>query len=202
MLDRRFVADQHREIGRTRALLVATRDRAASFGCLGLHEWAMVYRQPAESIRHAAWPLRLGTPGTDAVVESHRIRCTHFDAFRFFTDPARPLNIVQPGQDERVAMEQPGCLHATMDLYKHAFRLSPMVPSELIADCFALAREVRALDMRASPYDLSDLGFEPIKIETAEGKQAYVESQRSFASRGAPLRARLIAECERLLATS
>ena len=53
--------------------------------------------------------------------------------------------------------------------------------------------------MRASPYDLSELGYSPVAVETTEGKQEYVEAQRRFAERGAPLRARLIAECERLL---
>ncbi len=97
-----------------------------------------------------------------------------------------------------------------MDLYKHAFRLSPLVPSdgvddaparggELVADCFELARDIRVLDMRASPYDLTELGYSPVRVETAEGKQEYVAAQRSFAERGAPLRGELIAECERLL---
>jgi hypothetical protein len=54
--------------------------------------------------------------------------------------------------------------------------------------------------MRASPYDLADLGYSPVPVETPEGKQEYVSAQRRFAERGAPLRARLIAECERLLA--
>ena len=53
--------------------------------------------------------------------------------------------------------------------------------------------------MRASPYDLADLGFDPVRIETAEGKQEYAAAQRRFAERGAPLRQRLIEECERLL---
>ena len=87
-----------------------------------------------------------------------------------------------------------------MDLYKHAFRLTPLVSSDLVADCFELARDIRVLDMRAAPYDLADLGFEPVRIETPEGKQEYAAAQRAFAERGAPLRARLIAECERLLA--
>jgi hypothetical protein len=86
-----------------------------------------------------------------------------------------------------------------MDLYKHAFRLAPMVPSELVADCFELARDIRVLDMRASPYDLSDLGHDPVRVETPEGKQEYAAAQRGFAERGAPLRQRLIEECERLL---
>ncbi|MFP5310789.1 MAG: 3-methyladenine DNA glycosylase [Actinomycetes bacterium] len=181
-------------------LLTATASRPAQLGCFGMHEWAMVYRLDQDDVRHAAWPLRLGGEGTDAVVESHRIACSHFDAFRFFTDAARPRNTLSPGRDDREAFEQPGCLHAGMDLYKHAFRLSPMVPSELVADCFALARDIRVLDMRASPYDLSGLGYSPVRVETPEGKQEYVSAQRRFAERGAPLRARLVAECERLLA--
>ena len=181
-------------------LLAATASRPANLGCLGLHEWAMVYRLDEDETRHADWALRLGAAGTDEVVESHRIACTHFDAYRFFTAPARPRNVLLPGPDDRAAFEQPGCLHAGMDLYKHAFRLSPMISSDLVADCFELAREIRVLDMRASPYDLADLGFEPVPIETAEGKRHYAEAQRRFAELGEPIRARLIAECERLLA--
>ena len=187
-------------------LLRATAGRPAQLGCFGLHEWAMVYRQTQEEVRHNAWPLRLGAAGTDKVVASHRIACSHFDAFRFFTPPARPLNTLQPGRDDRPAYEQPGCLHATMDLYKHAFRLSPLVDSDLVADCFELAWEVRTLDMRAAPYDLSGLDgggvWEPVRIETAEGKATYAAAQRDFARRAEPLRARLIAQCERLLALS
>jgi hypothetical protein len=182
-----------------RRLLAATAGRTPTLGCFGLHEWAMVHG--TDDVRHD-WPLRLGSPGTDRVVESHRIACSHFDAFRFFTDSARPLNTLQPGRDDRASYEQPGCLHAGMDLYKHAFRLSPLVASELVADCFELAWDIRELDMRASPYDFGELGFEPVPIETAEGKQAYVAAQRSFAERGAPLRQRLIEECDRLLAAA
>jgi hypothetical protein len=181
-------------------LLTATAARPAQLGCFGMHEWAMVYRLGQDDVRHAAWPLRLGSDGTDRVVETHRIACSHFDAFRFFTDEARPRNTLQPGRDDRAEFEQPGCLHAGMDLYKHAFRLTPMVPSELVADCFELAREIRVLDMRASPYDLRELGYSPVRVETPEGKQEYVAAQRAFAERGAPLRTRLVAECERLLA--
>jgi hypothetical protein len=88
---------------------------------------------------------------------------------------------------------------ALMDLYKHAFRLSPLVSSELVADCFELARDIRVLDMRAAPYDLADLGFEPVRVETAEGKRAYAAAQAGFAERGAPLRTRLAAACSDLL---
>lgn len=193
--------DRRDLIEQTHALLMGTANRPANFGCFGMHEWAMVYRQSQDETRHP-WPLRLGSAGTDAVVESHRIACSHFDAFRFFTDAARPLNTLSPTAHDRPAFEQPACLHAGMDLYKHAFRLSPLVPSELVVDCFELARDIRVLDMRAAPYDLADLGFEPVRIETPDGKQEYAAAQRGFAQRGARLRERLAEVCERLLTDS
>jgi hypothetical protein len=191
-----YVATQLPLVESIHTLLSATAARPAHTGCFGLHEWAMVYR--AEKTRHPQ-PLRLGSAGTDTVVEQHRIACSHFDAFRFFTDEAAPHNALSPGPDDRPAFEQPGCLHAGMDLYKHAFRLTPLVCSDLVADCFELAWDIRELDMRAAPYDLTPFGFEPVRIETPEGKQDYAAAQRVFAERGAPLRARLVEECERLL---
>lgn len=174
-------------------LLTATDGRPAQLGCFGLHEWAMVYRLGDDEVRHAGWPLRLGAVGTDAVVEAHQIRCSHYDAFRFYTPPARSLNLLQPSRETQPAMEQPGCLHAGMDLYKWAYKLSPAVPSDLVMDCFDLAREIRELDMRASPYDLSELGYEPVPIETPQGKAEYAAAQRGFAARGQALRERLLA---------
>jgi hypothetical protein len=196
-----YVAAHSTLIDSIRRILEATASRPAQLGCFGLHEWAMVHRatESPEGTRHP-WPLRLGHAGTDPVVESHRISCSHFDAFRFFTPTARPLNTLAPGNGDRTAYEQPGCLHANMDLYKHAFRLTPMICSDLVADCFELARDIRLLDMRASPYDLGDLGYQPVRIETAEGKQEYATAQRGFAERSAPLRSQLVEECERLLA--
>ncbi|MET7803275.1 3-methyladenine DNA glycosylase [Micromonospora chersina] len=182
-----------------RTLLAATAGRPAHFGCFGMHEWAMVYRQTQDEVRHNARPLRLSPAETAAVVEERGVRCSHFDAFRFFTAPARPLNVLTPTRESQHALEQPGCLHANMDLYKWACKLSPLIASELVADCFELAKEIRTLDMRASPYDLSELGYPPVKVETVEGRHEYVRAQRSFAERAAPLRARLIAECDRLL---
>ncbi|MGY1710010.1 3-methyladenine DNA glycosylase [Geodermatophilus sp. SYSU D00758] len=177
-------------------LLAATAGRPASFGCFGLHEWAMVYRAGAH--RHPL-PLRLGQAGTDAVVEGATVRCSHFDAFRFFTPEAVGLNRLQPTRATQVDLEQPGCLHATMDLYKWATKLGPAVPGELLLDCFELARDVRELDMRASPYDLRAHGRAPVRIETAEGRAEYAAAQRGFAARGAALRARLLEVCRRLL---
>ena len=63
-----------------------------------------------------------------------------------------------------------------------------------------LARDIRALDMRASPYDLSALGYRPVRIETPEGRAEYAAEQREFAERARPQRQRLLDVCERLLA--
>ena len=183
-----------------RELTHRTAARPMQLGCFGLHEWAMVYRLQQHEVRHARWPLRLGAAGTDAVVEANVLRCSHFDAYRFFTEPARPRNALSPKRADQLELEQPGCLHAGMDLYKWAMKLAPGVPTELAADCFELARDLRALDMRASPYDLRPLGYCPIPIETTEGKLAYVTEQRRYAARGQALRARLITACEALLA--
>jgi hypothetical protein len=181
-----------------RDLLVATASRPTRLSCFGLHEWAMVYRSDAP--RHAAVPLRLGSAGTDAVVESLPVHCTHHDAFRFFTPAARPLNAIRPERGDQVANEQPGCLHAHMDLYKWAYKLGPATPAELLADCFALAVEVRELDMRASPYDLTGYAYSPVRIETPAGRAEYARAQADFARRAAPLRGRLVELCEVLLA--
>jgi hypothetical protein len=198
--DTSLTGKRGRMVRDTVALLQATAARRPVFGCHGMHEWAMVYRQTADEIRHSAFPLRLAASDLEAVVEAAPLRCTHFDAFRFFTEPARPLNVLTPSRAAMPDLEQGGCLHTNMDLYKHAYRLSPLVPSELVADCFELARAIRTLDMKASPYDLSALGYEPVAIETVDGKQQYVEAQRAFADEAAALRDRLIVACVPLLA--
>jgi hypothetical protein len=182
-----------------RDLLGTMRARPAFFGCFGLHEWAMVYRQATNEIRHDAYPLRFPAAEIAEIVENSAIFCSHFDAFRFFSASARPLNKLQPTREDAPRLEQRGCLHANMDLYKWAFKLAPFTPAELIADCFELARDIREIDMRASPYDLRSLGFAPIAIETPAGRAEYESHQRSFTSRGEPLRERLITLCAQLL---
>ncbi|MEK7951826.1 hypothetical protein [Luteolibacter soli] len=182
----------------TRELLVATRDRAPNFACHGLHEWAMVYR--GADVRHAlTTKLRLPQGEIDALVESRPIRCSHFDAFRFFHVEALPLNRLQPTLMERPAFEQPGCVHANMDLYKWAFKSMPWVGSDLLMDCFEQAMELRDLDMRASPYDLSAYGLESVRIETAEGRREYEREQARLAEKAVLLRGRLIGVLERVL---
>ena len=182
-----------------RGLLRATTDRQPQFACFGLHEWAMVYRQAPGEVRHNAWPLRFPAEEIARIVEAQPVRCSHFDAFRFFTPAARPLNRLQPERATSAEFEQRGCLHANMDLYKWAFKLAPFTPSELVADCFALARDIRELDMRASPYDFRALGYEPVAIETPAGRAEYETHQRAFAERSQPLRQQLLNVVEQLL---
>ena len=177
-----------------RQILRATAARPAGYGCFGLHEWAMVYRD--RDTRHDL-PLRLGAVGTDAVVDAHELRCTHFDAFRFFTADAAPRNRSSLRRDDQAGDEQPGCLHAGMDLYKWAVKLGPLVPGELLLDAFALARDIRTVDMAASPYDLTGYGLAPVPVERPEGKADYVRRQRGFATRGAVIRERLIEVIDR-----
>ncbi|WP_019972981.1 hypothetical protein [Mycobacterium sp. 141] len=178
-------------------LLRATTTRPARLNCFGLHEWAMVYRTPEK--RHGQVPLRLGAAGTDAVVDSMPLRCSHFDAFRFFTEPAVARNDQRLSREAQISTEQPGCIHAAMDCYKWAYKLGPLLAAELVMDALELAADARAVDMRASPYDLRDLGFAPIAIETPAGRAEYVRAQQDIAERAAPLRARLIDHCDLLL---
>jgi hypothetical protein len=159
----------------------------------------MVYGADRDSVRHDRWPLRLGAAGTDEVVREHQIRCSHFDAYRFFTEEAAPLNTLRPTRETQRDMEQPGCLHAGMDVYKWCFKLAPAVPGELVLDAFELAAEIRVLDMRSSPYDLAGLGLEPVRIETREGKAEFAAGQRAFTTRSNALRRRLVAVCDELL---
>lgn len=72
--------------------------------------------------------------------------------------------------------------HGHVDLYKWSYMLTPLLPSEQVLDCFRLAREVRELDMRASPYDLADLGYPPVRIETPEGRAEYVRARAASPS--------------------
>ncbi|MCF8587739.1 3-methyladenine DNA glycosylase [Gordonia liuliyuniae] len=189
------LTDHSHLVAGTLRILEATASRPPRLGCFGLHEWAMVYRTGEKRHPH---PLRLGAAGTDAVVEESRLLCTHFDAFRFFTDASRPRNSMALTRADTVANEQPGCLHATMDLYRYCLRLSPLVGSDLLADCFDLALTARELDMRASPYDLSgvrDAAGRPyvaVPVETADGRAQYVSEQTDVARRGSALRDRVI----------
>ncbi|MFC2727287.1 MAG: 3-methyladenine DNA glycosylase, partial [Corynebacterium matruchotii] len=180
-----FLAAHKPAITQIRTILTNTTANPTRFDCFGLHEWAMVYR--TDHPRHNL-PLRLTPAETNQVVEQHTIKCTHFDAYRFFTPGAQPLNLTVLTRENREHGEQRGCLHATMDLYKWAAKLGPLIPGDLWLDTFELAWQARILDMEASPYDCRSLGFGVVPIETPEGKHEYVRRQRLLAHAGDLLR--------------
>jgi hypothetical protein len=171
--------------------------REPSFGCLGLHEWAMVYR--TDDVRHAKVPLRLSADAIAAVVEGQGLRCTHYDAYRFFTPAASPRNRVALTRATTTDHDQPGCIHANMDMYKFAYAIAPFTSGESILETLTLAIEARRIDMRASPYELSAMSYESIAIETREGREQYIAEQRRIAEQAAPIRMRVLHEYRRLL---
>ncbi len=177
-----------------------TAERTPFFGCFGLHEWAMVYQ--TESVRHDYVPLRLPVEEINRVVEASDLRCSHYDAFRFFTPRAVPRNRLQLTRETTLDHDQRGCIHVTMDLYKFAHKVSPFSSSELVTETFLLAAKAREIDMRASPYDLTSYGFLPIKIEERHGREEYLALQRELAEESVPLRAKLIDLYSTLLAAS
>jgi hypothetical protein len=174
-------------------------DRKPSFGCFGMHEWAMVYK--ADQVRHDYLSLRMEKEELAKFVESRPLVCTHFDAFRFFTDEAKPQNKFELNREKFADMEQPGCLHTNMDLYKWAFKMYPWISSNTIREAFELALETRVMDMKASPYDLGDRGLEPIKIETDKGRREYMQKQMAIYEKSQPIRRQLIEEYQYLLDT-
>ena len=48
------------------------------------------------------------------------------------------------------------------------------------------------LDMEASPYDLRAFGYEPVRVETTEGRREYQRRQRELSERAAKLRCELV----------
>lgn len=178
-------------------LLEATQLRHANLGCFGIHEWAMVYG--GHEVRHGETvPLRLPQREVDAFVENIPVACSHFDAFRFFAPEAKPLNRMELQWETRHEMEQPGCIHANMDLYRWGYEAMPWIGSELLWQSFELATDLRVLDMQASPYDLADFGLEPVRVETTAGRAQYRERQLALAGRAQVIRSKLIEAYRRL----
>jgi hypothetical protein len=195
-LDPVYINKNQRRIQFVIELLNGIESRSASFNCFGLHEWAMVYQAPIHEIRHPD-PLRISPQKIADTVDTFGLRCTHIDAFRFFTPEAAPLNANEagliPSRENQTQLDQSGCLHANMDLYKYCMWLQPLVPGDLVLDCFELAVQTRTVDMQASPYDLSAFDYSPIPIEHTEGRAEYVARQREISAKSHPLRRRLMA---------
>ncbi len=188
-----FLAHRGTTIDTAHDLLSAAMGKAPRFGCFGMHEWAMVHGLVAEETRHPYLPLRFPPAEIARIVEDVGCRCSHVDAYRFFTPTAKPLNLLQPTRAQQADFDQPGCLHVNMDLYKWAGKLSPAVSAETLFETFLLARDIRVVDMRASAYDLADWGLAPVRVETPGGRAEYATLQRGFAERALPLRRQLVA---------
>ena len=165
------------------------------WNCYGLHEWAMLY---GGADRKQDLPLRISRSLLDEVVATPgALRCTHFDAFRFFAEDAKPMNQLQTLGRATHAAEQPACVHYNMDLFKFALRVTPFIPSELLADALDVALTARTLDLRASPYDLSSLrdstnfDLDPVPVETSQGRKLYTDLQADILRKATPVRRQL-----------
>lgn len=188
----------HHEIEWVHRLLSGTRNRPSGFGCFGLHEWAMLLGQADSERRHPDWPLRVSHGVIRDTIDTIGLRCTHFDAWRFFTPESLLRNPWSHSRATQPDSDQGGCLHANMDIYKWSMRLQPLVPSSLVIRAFDLALCIRQLDMASSPYDFSHLGLEPVPVETAPGRATFARQQREYASQAHKLRVELLDLIEQL----
>jgi hypothetical protein len=116
---------------------------------------------------------------------------------------------------DQLHLEQKGCLHANMDLFKIAWRLQPFISSDLIEKALTVALRARTLDVEASPYDVSsyvgldwssgdleytdvqfpyeEIQLSAVKIETENGKREYQKRQFIVMRRGEVVRKKLLA---------
>ena len=148
----------------------------------------MVYGLEQDEVRHESWPLRLGP---DAVRVGRRRAGGALHALRRLPvlhprgraaqraaaharDAARPRAAGLPARDD-------GPLQVVREV-RRAGRQRPRCRRVR-----ARARRPR-LDMQAAPYDLRALGYEPVAIETPDGRAEYVRRQRELVDRAAPLR--------------
>jgi len=185
-------AKQRTRWTRNQSILRSTSLRKPNFACFGLHEWAMLARGDGREFRHQRLPLRVDQQTIDRVVNAKgALRCSHYDAFRFFHPDAARTNDVKLSRATQGEHEQPGCVHATMDLFKYAYDLYPLIPAHTLLQTLEVALQARRLDMRASPYDTSDVDDVhggPICIETATGRLQYAEEQEALFMASNPIR--------------
>ena len=103
-------------------------------------------------------PLRLGAAGTDAVLESIPLRCSHVDAYRFFTRPPSPATRAPHPCHPGPVGSSPAVCTRTWISTRWSHKLGPLVDSGLLMDCLDLAATARELDMRASPTICASTG--------------------------------------------
>ncbi|MDD7984529.1 hypothetical protein PQO01_06150 [Lentisphaera marina] len=179
-------------------LLRETKSKTPVFNCYGVHEWCMIYK--SDSKRHEQLPLRVSSQTLNNFVEKTSCQCTHFDAYRFFTEEASPLIQHPLSRENQEVYEQSGCLHANMDLYKWAYKLYPFMSGDLLLRCFELAIQCRYLDMQASPYDLGEFNMEPIPVDTTSGREKYVSEQHRLKKIADPIRDELADAYDKFIA--
>ena len=151
------------------------RGRAPTLGCFGLHEWAMDppdrptagrrggQRDPARlaAAPRGGWHRRGRGEPPNRLLALRRVPLLHASP-RPEHLPARPRG--------------PARLRAAGLLPRRDGSLQARLPTDAAGRLgagrgrFALAWDIRDLDMRASPYDFSDLGFEPVRIENTGGQ--------------------------------
>ena len=196
-------------------ILRKTHQRSPFFGCFGMHEWAMVYDPDYSSTttttataeymnkykQQKYLNFRISQSIINNVVSNSNLRCTHFDAWRFFQDDARIQNKHHLERYNQEEYEQPGCIHANMDLFKCATDIYPLIPSTLLLSCLELAINSRTIDMRASPYDVSSYSGceDAIEIETNIGRQLYIKEQEKIYQQSIPIRHELLMYYDEIL---
>ncbi|KAG5185465.1 hypothetical protein JKP88DRAFT_312074 [Tribonema minus] len=164
------------------ALLAATASRRPHLLCFGLHEWAMLY----DVGDGGALPLRVSQRELNAAAGARgALQCTHFDAYRFFAKGAAPLNAHAPTRAAQPALEQPGCVHAAMDLLKAAAlwleqpgcvhaamgllkaRAAEGVAARVSERPRSLSRVLPQWAMKAAPYVPSEIVVDALEVALA-----------------------------------
>lgn len=181
----------------SQGVLEATTTNAPILNCYGMHEWAMLYQEPNEeepfATKFQSLPRRVSQGTINETVRSQKVNCSHFDAMRFFAPSAKPYSKFDGlTREGSFTSENPACLHAQMDLLRHALKLGPLLSGEILVECLEIALEARSFDVAASPYDASQFGLESIPVETSEGRALYKSRQIQLAQRARPLRKALL----------
>ena len=124
------------------------------------------------AVRHAGCRCGSGAAGTDAVVESHRIRCSHYDAFRFFTAAGarRGTRCSRPGTARSRSSSPAACTRRWTSTSGRTSCCPRRAQSSWWSTPSSSPATIRELDMRASPYDLTALGLRPRPDRDARGQ--------------------------------
>mmetsp|Transcript_23139 Transcript_23139/g.48509 ORF Transcript_23139/g.48509 Transcript_23139/m.48509 type:complete len:630 (-) Transcript_23139:164-2053(-) len=197
------------------SVLEATLRNDPVLHCYGLHEWAMQYHPkgappPPSGKYQSHTQLRVSRETINQTVERKGLRCTHVDALRFFAPAAAPLNKQGSSlqRTDQLRLEQPGCVHAHMDLFKIALKITPFVDPCLLREILRIALKARTLDVGASPYDCSEyvignmdnihdgdgdlIPIPVIPVETSEGRTLYMERQKELMAEAYSIRQNLL----------